>query len=158
MFRRVGIISMLGLTTFLFCGFTAPIQCKESSSNSNGAIIGGIIGAGAVITAAIVIPIVIVHDKHTLHGCAFNGANGLQVQQEGSADENGNRAKNFTLTGLTSAIKPGDMVKLHGTKQPHKKHDPVDQGFVVDSVKDSGPCKVQPTAASITAAPAPSNP
>lgn len=135
MIRRSGSISILALTAYLFCGFTQPNQCKSNSGGGgNGGLIAGVVIGGAVVATAIVVPVAISHSRHTLKGCAITGDNGLQVIEEDST-------KRFTLAGTTDAIKVGDTVKLHGSRQ--KKQNGAEQAFVVEKIsKDYGPCKV----------------
>ncbi len=142
MFRRAGIVSIVSLTCFLFCGFTQPVACKNQ--NSGPSVVGPAIAVGAVVTAAVVIPIVVVHEKHTVKGCTYAGPNGLELQERGGGDENGGR-KSYVLEGAIQDIKPGYLVKLHGAKIKHHKQDPGNQQFTVEKLsKEYGPCTVAP--------------
>jgi hypothetical protein len=141
MIRRTGIISMLGLTSFLCCGMTAPDGCKDA--NKGPSVVGPAIGVGAAVAVAVAVPIIISHNKHNIHGCVFQGAEGLEVQDAAS---DGSSFKNYALVGNTAEIKIGDLVKLHGKKLKHSKDSSGAQAFTVDTVsKDYGPCKIPPT-------------
>ena len=136
MFRRSGIISMLALTSYLFCGMAAPQTCNQSSKGPS--IVGPAIGVGAVVAAAVIIPVAIVHSHHTIKGCASTGADGLQVQDPETL-------KTYKLTGITTGVKEGDLVRLHGQKVKGPKDDKDNRSFVVAKVsKDYGLCSAQP--------------
>ena len=131
MIRRSGLISMLGLSSYLFCGFSQPNSCGPSKGQEVAvvAIVGGVVGT------AIAVPVVISHNHHNLKGCVISGGNGVQVVQDDT--------KTFTLVGAPADIKVGDMVRLHGVKVKAKKGSNDGPTFVVEKfTKDYGPCKV----------------
>jgi hypothetical protein len=144
MIRRSGLISMLALTSYLFCGFSQPAQCNSSGriGPSTGEVVAAGVGIGAVIAVVVAVPIVISHKHHTAQGCVMTGRNGLEVQQE-------DNSKPLSLVGDAPGLKVGELVKLHGTKQ--KKQEGVNQAFVVEKVtKDYGPCRM-PSATPVAA-------
>jgi hypothetical protein len=138
--HRTQLFSLLALACYLF-GFTASARCQGGFTfnigPSKGEVIGASIGAGAVITAAIVIPVVIIHNHHNIKGCVLTADSGLQLRQSD--------AKTFALTGITTYVKPGELVNLHGTKAKTRKGSSDAPSFLVDGVtKDFGPCKLPP--------------
>jgi hypothetical protein len=141
MIRRSGLISMLALTSYLFCGFSQPNSC-----NNKGSGIAPVVAIASVaIAAAVIIPVVIVHNHHNLKGCVTTGGSGLEVVQDD--------AKAFTLVSPPADLKVGDSVHLHGAKIKAKKGSKDGPTFVVDKVtRDYGPCKVPATAAAASAA------
>jgi Protein of unknown function (DUF5818) len=101
---------------------------------SNGAIAGGMVGAGAAI-AGVVVAVAVVHSHHFLSGCIASGPNGLELR---TSD-----AKTWSLEGAPAAIKPGDRVKVHGERVSHSKSSSGAPAFKVDKlVKDYGSCSM----------------
>jgi hypothetical protein len=132
--RRKGIVSMVALTSFLFCGMTAPQQCNTNNGH------GTAIGVGALVAVGVGTAIIIaVHSSHhNLKGCAYSDKDGLHIKD-------GDTTKDFILTGATPNIKVGDVVKVHGSKVKQAKGVTGDQMFVVEKVsKDYGVCGAQP--------------
>jgi hypothetical protein len=149
--HRTGIISILALACFLL-GFAPAAHAQGFNLSgigpSKGQVIGAGIGAGAVITAAIVIPVLIIHNHHNIKGCILTADNGLQLRQD--------NAKSFTLTGITTYVKPGERVTLHGTRQKTSKGSSDVPTFLVDGVtKDYGSCKLPPPNTSLPSNPQP---
>jgi Protein of unknown function (DUF5818) len=99
---------------------------------SNGAIAGGIVGAGAAIVG-VVVAVAVVHSHHLLSGCIASGPNGAELR---TSD-----AKTWSLEGAPADIKPGDRVKVHGERVSHRKSSSGAQVFKVDKlIKDYGSC------------------
>jgi hypothetical protein len=140
--RRKGIVSMVALTSFLFCGMTAPQQCNTNQNNGHGTAIA-IVAVSAVAVG--VVAVVAVHESHhNIKGCAYSDKDGLHIQE-------GDTTKDFALTGATPDIKVGDLGRLHGAKLKKKKGDMGDETFVVEKVvKDYGVCKTPPGVAAAT--------
>jgi len=127
---------MVGLTSFLFCGMTAPQQCNTSSNNGHGTAIAVAVVAGIAVGTVVIIAVHSSH--HNIKGCAYSDKDGLHIKD-------GDTAKNFVLTGATPNIKVGDIVKVHGSKVKQTKGEPGDQTFVVEKLsKDYGVCAAQP--------------
>jgi hypothetical protein len=106
---------------------------------STGEVVG--IAVGAVAGTALVVGTVVAvnHDHHTLKGCVSAVPDGLQLTRDSDK-------KVFSLIG-TADIKPGEKVKLHGTKQKKRKSIPGNQQFFVERVtKDLGQCQVSMSA------------
>jgi len=146
---RTRIISVLALSCSLL-GFLPAAHSQQGFTfnigPSKGEVVGASVGAAAVITAAIVIPVLIVHKHHNIKGCVLTADNGLQLRQ---AD-----AKTFTLTGLTADVKPGNLVSLHGTRQKARKGTTDDLNFAVDNLtRDYGPCKLPAPTTSLASTP-----
>jgi hypothetical protein len=149
MHRRSGIVCFVVLGSFLMCGSTAPPGCAPSGpiGPSDGEIIGGIVGVAAVIVVGTVVLVEVNKAHHTIKGCVTAGPDGLAVHTEGNG-------KVYALTGVTSNVKVGDVIKVHGSKQKGQKDSAGDQDFAVEKMgRDYGPCKAD--LASPAAAPQP---
>ncbi|HEY0796040.1 MAG TPA: hypothetical protein VGD64_09690 [Acidisarcina sp.] len=108
-------------------------NCKSSGSlgPSGAEVAGVIVGVGAVIGVGVALEVS--HSHHILKGCASSGPNGLELQTG---------TKNYLLSGATTDIKPGDIVRVHGSRVKQQKHSTADQTFSVEKLnKDYGPCK-----------------
>ena len=82
---------------------------------------------------------------HTLKGCVNTSANGLQ----GISDSDG---KVYQLSGVTTNLKVGDQVRLHGSKEKSKGS--AERTFLVQEIKkDYGPCKAALSVPAVSAAP-----
>jgi hypothetical protein len=153
MFRRTGIVSILCLTVFLLSGATAPQSCTNSQplsiGPSKGEVIGAAVAVVAVITVGTVVLVEVHKSHHTIRGCVTAGPAGLQVIDT-------EHSRTYNVTGVTTNVKVGDVVRLHGNKQKKIKGEP-GQSFVIQKIgKDYGPCKISPaqsTAAAATPAP-----
>ncbi len=138
--RQTKAASTLTLLSALLSGCCQPgTPCENTPSPSLGPSTGEIVGISVGIAAAgslaVVGAVAVNHDRHTLKGCVDHGQDGLQLTLSDSDK------KAYTLVGLTADIKPGEKVKLHGTKQKKRKGSPGNQQFLVDRVaKDLGPC------------------
>jgi hypothetical protein len=139
--RRKGIVSMVALTSFLFCGMTAPQGC-DNNNNGHGTAIAVTAVVAVGVTAAVIIAVHSSH--HNLKGCAYSDKDGLHIKD-------GDTTKDYVLTGATPNIKVGDVVKVHGSKVKKNKGEAGDQTFVVEKLsKDYGACP-----APVAATPAP---
>jgi hypothetical protein len=144
---------MTCLAAVLLSGATAPQGCNQQSFGNIGPSTGEIVGAAVGVVAVVVIGTVVLVEVHNSHhivkGCVLAGPSGLQVQDM-------NNTHLYNVTGVTTGVKIGDVVRLHGNKQKKVKGEP-DQGFVIQKIdKDYGACKVTPAPAGVTpAAPAP---
>jgi hypothetical protein len=91
-------------------------------------------GVGVGI-AAIATIIAVNHSHHTLQGCLFEGPDGLRLQSSDS--------KIYTIEAGAASVKPGDRVKLHGSRVKKEKGSSGYQAFKVEKLsKDYGPCHV----------------
>jgi hypothetical protein len=90
--------------------------------------------AAALVGTTVGITYAVKSHNHTLNGCAFSDASGLKLRNSD--------ATVYTLKGATAAIKDGDRVRLHGSKEKKAKGDSTgDRIFVVQKLnKDYGPC------------------
>ena len=138
MIRRGGVISAVGLSTFLLCGATSPAGCPSGSTSigpSKGEVVGAAVGVVAVIVVGTVVLVEVNKSHHTLEGCVTAGPNGLEVHEDGNN-------KVYALTGVTSDVKVGDIVKVHGSKQKGQKDTAGAQDFAVEKMtRDYDPCK-----------------
>ena len=91
-------------------------------------VIIGIVAVTVVVTVGIVL---LVKHHPALKGCAATGPDGLELTDAAG--------QTFTLVGDLAAIKPGDRVRLSGKRQKATGGSP---RFVVEGVKDYGPCPV----------------
>lgn len=149
MLRHNGIVSMTCLAVLLQSGTTMQSCNTTPASTSIGPSKGEVIGAAVAVVAVVVVGTVVlveVHNSHhTIKGCVTSGPNGLQVQDM-------NNAHIYYVSGVTTGVKVGDQVRLHGDKQKKVKGDP-GQGFVIQKInKDYGACKAT-TAMAVTPAP-----
>jgi hypothetical protein len=139
MIRRSGLISMLALTSYLFCGFSQPDSCGPSTGQK----VAIVAVVAAVVTTAVAVTVVNSHNRHNIQGCVVAGGTGVGIMQDDS--------KVFTLVGAPADLKVGDMVRLHGAKVKAKKGSKDGPTFVVEKLKkDYGPCKI-PAAPSVAA-------
>src|ERR1035437_6573577 len=134
--RRRGISALVALGALLCSGASSPTGCQQSSGSigpSTGEVVGAAVGVGAVIAAVVLIGVN--HSHHTLKGCVLSGPNGLELQTS--------EPKTYALDGDAATIKPGDRVKLHGSRVKKTKDQSGSQVFKVEKLsKDYGPCKV----------------
>jgi hypothetical protein len=143
---RSGIAAFAALAVMLCTGASSPTGCTSSPppgniGPSNAEVAGAVIGIGAVIAVAIIVPVEIHRSHHILTGCVVTSANGLDLQ---TGD-----GKIYSLEGDAASIKVGDKVKLHGTKIKKAKDSSGPGVFKVEKLNRSyGPC---PLAATTTA-------
>ena len=133
--RHRGIAAFVALGALLCSGASSPTACKSSGSigPTTGEVIGAAVGVGAVIAAVVLVEVN--HSHHTLKGCVLSGPNGLELQTSDS--------KTYSLDGDAATIKPGDRVKIHGSRVKKTKGQSGSQVFKVEKLnKDYGPCKV----------------
>jgi hypothetical protein len=140
MHRRTGIVSMIAISLFLFCGQSVPpVSCNKPIGPSTGEVIGVGVAAAAVITIGTVVLVHTHNSHHTIKGCVVSGPAGIQIQSGSGAD-----MKTYTLAGDPN-IKVGDLVKVHGDKVKKVKNSTDNQTFTVEKLnKDYGPCKATP--------------
>jgi hypothetical protein len=140
MYRRTGIVSMIAVTLFLFCGQTAPVACKDQQIGpSKGEVIGVGVAVVGVVAIGTAVLIHVHHSHHSIKGCVITGPAGLQIRSGSGSD-----MKTYTLSGDTN-VKVGDLVKVHGSKVKKAKHSTEDQTFIVEKLnKDYGPCTTTP--------------
>ena len=142
--RHAEAVSALVLISVFLSGCCDPgYPCENTGSGSlgqlgpsKGEIVG--ISVGAVAGTALVVGTVVAvnHDRHILKGCVSPGPDGLQLTRDSDK-------KVFSLVGAPADIKPGEKVKLHGTKEKKQKGSPGNEQFVVERVtKDFGRCEV----------------
>ena len=92
--------------SFALC---VPVEAQNSGKIvSNGTIAGVIVG---VVAGVAVVAIVAIHysKKRTVTGCVNSGPNGLTV-----TDENDKQV--YALAGDTAGVKPGERMRLQGSK------------------------------------------
>jgi hypothetical protein len=141
--------SILGLLSVFVSGCCQTGSPCENTpiGPSKGQIVG--IAIGAVAGTALVVGTVVAinHDHHILKGCVSPGPDGLQLTRDSDK-------KVFSLVGAPADIKPGEKVKLHGTKQKKQKGSPGNQQFVVERVtKDFGRCEASTPATTPSSVP-----
>ena len=127
---------MASLSAFLLCGATAPVTCKENIGPSSGEVVGVAVGAAAVVVGVVVL-VEVDKSHHHVNGCVSSGPNGLQVQNESDH-------KIYALTGVSTNVKVGDIVRLKGNKE--KQGSSPNREFQIEKMsRDYGPCKVPAT-------------
>ena len=146
--RRAITLPVICIASLLLSGATTQScntasQPSSSIGPSKGEVIGVAVAAVAVVAVGTVVLVEVHNSHHTIKGCVTTGSAGLQVHD---ADN----THTYNVTGVTTGVKVGDVVRLHGDKEKKKKGDP-GQGFVIQKIsKDYGPCTV--TAGQATAA------
>ena len=142
MYRRTGIVSMIAVSLFLFCGQSAPVACnapQQQIGPSKGEVIGVGVAAVGVIVIGTVVLVHVHNSHHTIKGCVVAGPSGVQIKSGTGSD-----MKTYTLSGDTN-VKVGDLVKVHGSKVKKVKNSTDDQTFIVEKLnKDYGPCAATP--------------
>jgi hypothetical protein len=152
---RRGIVVLFALSSLLLGrassqGFGNTIP---GTSLTEGDAVAILVGSAAAIT---VVTIVLVHNSHpTLRGCVTAGPNGMLIHNDGDQ-------KTYSLTGLTSSVQAGEVVKVQGKKNKKQKDSAGDEAFMVTKInKDYGPCKAAlatpPAASASSAAPSSSS-
>ena len=135
---------MLTLTLFCCCGWSTPQSCATPEPQSQPSLTGAVVGAAVGVSAIAVGTAVLIHvhkTHHNLKGCVIAGQGGLELVNDGDK-------KTYALAGITTDIKIGDKVHIHGDKVKKAKDSIADQTFEVDKLsKDYGPCKVMPATA-----------
>lgn len=140
---------MIVLTSFLLGGATSPQSCNTSNSQpttigpSKGEVVGAAVAVVAVVVVATVVLVEVHNSHHTIKGCVSMGPSGLQVKDTGNQ-------KIYNVSGVTTGVKVGDVVRLHGDKEKKKKGE-TDQGFVIQKIsKNYGACQVTAVQAAAT--------
>jgi len=134
--HHTAVLSSLIVSSLLLSG-AATQSCNSSNYGdvgpSKGEVIGAAVGVGAGIAIATVVLVEVHKSHHTLKGCVTTSPNGLQV----IGDSDG---KVYQLSGVTTNVKVGDQVRLHGSKPKQKGSS--DRTFILQEIKkDYGPCK-----------------
>ena len=134
--RQNGIIAFAALSCLLLCGATSPNGCQSQNIGpSSGELIGAAVGIGAGIAVGTIVLVEVHKSHHTVKGCVTAGSDGIQVHNEGDK-------KTYSLTGITSNVKVGDIVQVRGDKKRLAKGSTGDEDFVVKQIsKDYGPCQ-----------------
>jgi len=133
------ILALLSVFVSGCCQTGSPCE-NTTIGPSKGEIVGIAIGAIAGTAVVVGTAVAISHDHHILKGCVSTGPDGLQLSRDSDK-------KVFALVGASADIKPGEKLKLHGTKQKKQKGSPGNQQFVVEKVtKDFGRCEVSTSA------------
>jgi hypothetical protein len=137
--RRKGFIAFAALSALLLCGAgSTPKGCNDPNFNvgvSQGQIVGAAVGVGAVIAVGTIVIVEVHKSHHTVKGCVTAGPDGIQLHTEDGR-------KVYALTGVTTSVQVGDIVKLHGNKEKHQKDAAGDQDFMIQKMsRDYGPCK-----------------
>ncbi len=139
--NRTLMIAVL-VSVALLIGAARPAEAQFPSGCvgycGNGIVIGIVAVAGAIATVGIVLAVN--HYHHFIKGCVATGPNGLELETSESTV--------YFLEGDQAAIRPGEMVKLHGSRMKKSKDGKAGQGFKVSQLKkDYGPCHVTAHAA-----------
>jgi hypothetical protein len=138
--HRVGIVSMIALSSLLLCG-AAPVTCKDNIGPSTGEVVGIAAGIGAGVVIGVVVLVEVNKSHHTVKGCVTSGPDGIQVVSDSDK-------RTYSLVSSPANVKVGDIVKLRGNKEKQPKGSTGNQQFVVEKIsKDFGPCKAIPAPA-----------
>ena len=131
-------LSTLALVLTGCCAPNAPNCQNESIGPSEGEVVGAIVGVVAVVGVATAVIITADHTHHNIKGCILTTPAGLEI-----ADAN--TRKRFLLSGATSDLKDGSLVRIHGSREKKPHGSASDQGFVVQSLtKNYGACTMSP--------------
>lgn len=138
--KRTLLIAVLVSLALLVCA-ARPADAQGFPSGcigycGDGIVIGIVVVAGAIATVGILLAVN--HSHHFLKGCVASGPNGLELETSDSTV--------YFLAGDQAAIRPGERVKLHGSRMKKAKDGKPGRGFNVSQLKkDYGPCSVTPT-------------
>ena len=109
-------------------------QQKFQIGPSKGEVVGVAVGAAAAIAVGTIVIVEVHKSHHTLKGCVTSTPDGLQLLNEGNR-------RIYALTGVTTNVKAGDIIRVHGSKMKHGKDVAGDQDFAVEKVvRDYGAC------------------
>jgi len=149
--RSILSLTIIVLSLFICCGASSG-NCNGNNSNfgnigpSTGEVVGAAVAVGAVVAVTAVVLVKVDHSHHTIKGCVFSGANGLELR----TDDN----KTYALSGTTADLAPGNTVRLHGNRQKPPKGTSGDSSFIVQKMqKNYGPCQALAAAPSAPATP-----
>jgi hypothetical protein len=134
------IIGTVSLSTFalIFSGCCGNAPCSNTGSigPSSGEIIAATIGVVAVIGGGTAVIIEVEHTHHNIKGCILNSPDGLEIEDAGTH-------KRWALTGTTSGLKEGTLVRIHGSRAKKQKGSTTVPAFVVQNLKKTyGACPV----------------
>jgi len=141
--RRVaGTLTAAALLLTGCCGTNSNCRIGPSTGEVVAATVG-VLAAAAVTTTVIV---KVERSHHNIKGCLLNTPDGLSIQDAGNH-------KTYTLSGATTNLTEGTLVRVHGSRAKQKKGSQTSPAFVVQSLKKSyGPCAVTSTPPKATAA------
>jgi hypothetical protein len=132
MHRRRGIVCLAALSPLLVCGAISISGCTRAQE------VGSVVGLAAIVAGTTVVLVEVNKAHHTLKGCVTGGRDSLELTTQ---DDN----KTYALSGATSNLKLGDVVKVHGSKQKAKKGGSGHRDFLVEKInRDYGPCNATP--------------
>ena len=131
MFRSIVRRALALVICMVLLPANAPARASTDLNTQANEIADGILAVAATIVVVGVI--LVVHYKPaTVKGCVVSGPNGLELT-------NNSDKLTYELTGATSAIKPGEVIKVKGKKK-HSK-DSANPTFTVKALsKDYGAC------------------
>jgi hypothetical protein len=126
--RRKRSIAAVAMLALLSSGVTS---CTKTQVGLSTAAI-----AAVLVATTVGVTLAVKHSHHTLQGCIFSGANGLELRI--------GDGKLYTLKGDLADVNVGDKLKLHGSRVKKVKDDSAGgQVFVVEKInKNYGPCPV----------------
>jgi hypothetical protein len=104
-FRR----ALAMLLCFVLLSTTTPANASTNLQTQGKEIVA----AGVAVVAAVVVVVVVVtlhYRSPSVKGCVATGPNGLELKTEGNQ-------LTYELTGATSDLKPGEIVKVKGKKK-----------------------------------------
>jgi len=136
MHRRSGLVSLAAAGSLLLCAASGTQGCQSSGhiGPTTGEVVGAAVGIGAAIAVGTVVLVEVHKSHHTIKGCVTAGSNGLEVLNESDH-------KTYVLTGVTANVKPGDIIRVHGSKEKGQKDSGGSREFQVEKMsRDYGPC------------------
>lgn len=135
MFKSILRRTLALLLCLLFLPTNEPARASTDLNTQANEIVGGIVAVAAAIVVVAVI--LVVHYKPaSVKGCVTSGPNGLELAD--NADK-----LNYQLTGDTSNLKAGELVKVKGKKKLGK-HGTSSTFTVTKLSNDYGACPATP--------------
>ncbi|MGA6984816.1 MAG: hypothetical protein WBZ01_02075 [Terriglobales bacterium] len=121
------------LIVALGVALAAPAKAQGGKIGYSGPVVGPIVGA---VAALVVVVLVAIHysKKRSVTGCVTSGTNGTSITDEKDRQI-------YALSGNTTAIKPGDRMKVQGKKVKSKGADKTLGWEAKDVTKDFGVCQ-----------------
>jgi hypothetical protein len=121
------------LVIALSLALTTPLAAQSEKIGYSGPVVGPIVGAAAGVAILI---IVAVHysKKRSITGCVASTGSGMTITDEKDKQI-------YALSGNTTAVKPGDRMKVKGKKAKHTGSDPALVWKSTEVSKDLGVCQ-----------------
>ena len=120
--------ALVGMVCLGLAVDVVPSRADTLKTDADLIIVGGV----AVVAAVGVGVFFAFHHGSSIKGCAVNGPDGLEIRTQ-------NGASVYQLSGATSEVRAGDLVRVRGKKKSAKDGD-VPMFVVKGLAKDYGVC------------------